>query len=123
MSDSPRSEAQVAFIAAAVVLLALPLLVVFGLVAIALVMQAASRSDQLALVVLFAVWVAVAVIASIVSPSGSFAAPPKRPCDWHDVSPLTSHRSVIALLWSTFPHGRHSSPPSKQRGRSPRGGN
>ena len=45
MSDSPRSEAQVAFIAAAVVLLALPLLVVFGLVAIALVMQAGSSGQ------------------------------------------------------------------------------
>jgi len=67
MSDSPRSEAQVAFIAAAVVLLALPLLVAFGLVAIALVMQAgeAGQTNWL-LWVLFAVWVAVAVLASIV---------------------------------------------------------
>ena len=67
MSDSPPSEAQVAFIAAAVVLLALPLLVAFGLVAIALVMQAgeAGQTNWL-LWVLFAVWVAVAVIASIV---------------------------------------------------------
>ncbi len=67
MSDSPRSEAQVAFIAAAVVLLALPLLVVFGLVAIALVMQAGSSGQTNWLLwVLFAVWGAVAVIASIV---------------------------------------------------------
>ncbi len=67
MSDSPPSEAQVAFIAAAVVLLALPLLVVFGLVAIALVMQAGSSGQTNWLLwVLFAVWVAVAVIASIV---------------------------------------------------------
>lgn len=67
MSDTPRSEAEVAFIAAAVVLLALPLLVVFGLVAIALVMQAgeAGQTNWL-LWVLFAVWVAAAVVASIV---------------------------------------------------------
>ncbi len=67
MSDSPRSEAQVEFIAAAIVLVALPLLVVFGLVAIALVMPAgeAGQTNWL-LWALFALWVAVAVLASVV---------------------------------------------------------
>lgn len=44
MSDTPRSERQVAFIAAAIVLLALPLLVMFGLVVIALVTWDARES-------------------------------------------------------------------------------
>jgi hypothetical protein len=67
MADTPRSEAQVAFIAAAVVLLVLPLVVMFGLAAIALVTQAgATGQAKVLLWVLFAVWVAVVVIASIV---------------------------------------------------------
>ena len=67
MSDTRRSEAQVAFIAAGVVLLALPLLASFGLAAIALVTEAgATGQAKWLLWALFAMWVAVVVIASIV---------------------------------------------------------
>ena len=67
MARTPRSEAQVAFIAAGVVLLALPLLASFGLVALVLVTEAgATGQAKWLLWALFAVWVAVVVIGSIV---------------------------------------------------------
>lgn len=64
MADTSRSEAHLAFIAAAVVLLALPLLVMFGLVAIALVMRAGASGETDWLIwTLFVVWVVVVVVA------------------------------------------------------------
>jgi hypothetical protein len=67
MSDGSRSEAEVAFIAAGIVLLALPLLVMFGLAAIALVTSAGSsgETDWIAWM-LFAAWVVLVVPAVIV---------------------------------------------------------
>ena len=67
MSDASESEAQVTFIAAGIVLLALPLLVMFGLAAIALVTSAGSSSetDWIARM-LFAVWVVLVVAAVLV---------------------------------------------------------
>ncbi|HZM93968.1 MAG TPA: hypothetical protein VFB92_11130 [Vicinamibacterales bacterium] len=63
MSDTPRSERQVAFIAAAIVLLALPLLVMFGLVVIALVTwtRASPEANWLAWA-LSSGWIAVVVV-------------------------------------------------------------
>lgn len=67
MSDTSRSEAQVAFIAAGIVLLALPLLVMFGLAAIALVTRAGSSGEAAWMAwILFAVWVVLVVAGVLV---------------------------------------------------------
>jgi hypothetical protein len=67
MSDNSRSEAQVAFIAAAVVLLALPLLVAFGLAVIALATRAGTSGETDWIVwMLFVVWVVLVVAAVLV---------------------------------------------------------
>ncbi len=67
MADTSESEAQAAFIAAGIVLLALPLLVGFGLAAIALVMSAVSTgaSGWMAWI-LSAAWVVLVVVAVLV---------------------------------------------------------
>jgi threonine/homoserine/homoserine lactone efflux protein len=67
MSDTSESERQVAFIAAAAVLLALPLLAMFGLAAIALVTQAGANAEMKWLAwVLFFAWVVLVVTAVLV---------------------------------------------------------
>ena len=68
---TPRSEAEVAFIAAAAVLVALPLLAALGLAALALT-KSAGIVPGLAIIpsekawMLFAVWVGIAVVAVLV---------------------------------------------------------
>jgi len=67
MSDTSRSEAQVAFIAAGIVLLALPLLVMFGLAAIALVTRAGLSGEAAWMAwMLFALWVVLVVAGVLV---------------------------------------------------------
>ena len=67
MSDTSQSEAQVAFIAAGIVLLGLPLLVAFGLATIALVTSAGSSGETDGVAwMLFAVWVVLVVAAVLV---------------------------------------------------------
>jgi threonine/homoserine/homoserine lactone efflux protein len=66
MSDAPRSERQVAFIAAAIVLLALPLVVMFGLAVIVLVTQASANAETKWLAwALFFGWVAIVVTVAL----------------------------------------------------------
>ena len=67
MSDPSRSEAQVAFIAAGIVLLALPLLVMFGLAAIALATRAGTSGETDWMVwAFFVTWVVLVVTAVLV---------------------------------------------------------